>query len=56
MEYRNWIKEEKDDFEKEKTKLFLEGIKEEVQSVRGLCTFDGQCDKHNCKGCPFHKD
>jgi len=53
MIYRDWIKEEKEDFEKEKTKLFLEEIKEEA---KGLCTFSGQCDKHNCKGCPFHED
>ena len=54
MIYRNWIKEEKENFEKEKTKLFIEGIKREME--RGLCTFSGQCDEHNCKGCSFHKD
>ena len=52
MIYRDWIKEEKENFEKEKTKLFIEEAKEE----KGLCTFSGQCDDHNCKGCPFHKD
>jgi len=30
MIYRDWIKEEKENFEREKTKLFTEGIKREM--------------------------